>query len=330
MRAITYQVQTDTFSAQTLPMPEITSPNDVLIKVLAVGVNPVDAKINLWHSMVRNMSDSFVGGLDVSGEIVEVGGAVKEWKVGDRVLYHGDMRRHHGGFAEYAIHDARTLIAHPDVAPEIAAATPCAGWTAMQAVESRLHVAGRKNIFIAGGSGGVGSFAIQLARHAGCGQIITTCSAANHDFVRSLGATDVIDYQTQDIEARVMAITDDDGVDVALDCVGGDSDIDCANVLRYEGHLVELVRTVRPEAYRDAFMRGLIFHQLSLGAGHVNGEYGRKSIRLAGERFGRLLERGAVMVPRLSVIEFDELPQAIVAMRAQRTVGKVVAKIASA
>ncbi|MCV5262050.1 alcohol dehydrogenase catalytic domain-containing protein, partial [Escherichia coli] len=85
MRAITYQRDNDTFSLSELPTPKLETQFDVLVKVNAVGLNPVDAKIHYWSDMVTNMDNNFVGGLDVSGEIVSVGDAVVDWKVGDKV-----------------------------------------------------------------------------------------------------------------------------------------------------------------------------------------------------------------------------------------------------
>ena len=299
----------------------------MLVKVHAVGLNPVDAKVNLWHEMVDGMDDTFVGGLDVSGEIVAIGDKVSGWQVGDRVLYHGNMRRMSGGFAEYAIQDSRTLVAHPDVAPEVAAASPCAGWTAYRALVDKLNISTRKSIFIAGGSGGVGSFAIQLARFFGVETIITTSSAANHEFVRSLGATHVIDYKQEDVREQIMAITEGLGVEVSLDCVGGDNDILCASVLGFEGEMVELVRTTRATEYPGAFLQGLTFHQLSLGSGHVNGARGLQSIVEAGTSFSALLEAGNIKVGNLKVIALEAAGEALLSIRQQRTVGKVVVKI---
>ena len=273
------------------------------------------------------MDDTFVGGLDVSGEIVAIGDKVSGWQVGDRVLYHGNMRRMSGGFAEYAIQDSRTLVAHPDVAPEVAAASPCAGWTAYRALVENLNISTRKSIFIAGGSGGVGSFAIQLARFFGVETIITTSSAANHEFVRSLGATHVIDYKQEDVREQIMAITEGLGVEVSLDCVGGDNDILCASVLGFEGEMVELVRTTRATEYPGAFLQGLTFHQLSLGSGHVNGARGLQSIVEAGTSFSALLEAGNIKVGNLKVIALEAAGEALLSIRQQRTVGKVVVKI---
>ncbi|MFN1620445.1 zinc-binding dehydrogenase [Vibrio rotiferianus] len=327
MKAITYQKDQDTFTYTDIDTPALASGLDVLVKVHAVGLNPIDAKVNLWQEMVDGMDDTFVGGLDVSGEIVAIGDKVSGWLVGDRVLYHGNMRRMSGGFAEYAIQDSRTLVAHPDVAPEVAAASPCAGWTAYRALVDKLNISTRKSIFIAGGSGGVGSFAIQLARFFGVETIITTSSAANHEFVRSLGATHVIDYKQEDVREQIMAITEGLGVEVSLDCVGGDNDILCASVLGFEGEMVELVRTTRATEYPGAFLQGLTFHQLSLGSGHVNGARGLQSIVEAGTSFSALLEAGSIKVGNLKVIALEAAGEALLSIRQQRTVGKVVVKI---
>lgn len=325
MKATTYQTAKDSFTLTEIEEPRLLSKHDVLVRVHSVALNPVDTKVNYWHKMVTNMNDNFVGGLDVSGEIVEVGEAVVGWSIGDRVLYHGNMRRTNGGFAEYALQDARTLIAHPDVPSVVAAATPCAAWTAYRALVEKLDIVNRNSIFIAGGAGGVGSFALQLARHFGVQTIITTASKAKHEYVMSMGATHVIDYHTQDVISEVLELTDGEGVDVSLDCVGGENDGICAAVLGYEGQMVELVKVVSPEKYPDAFLKGLSFHQLSLGSGYAYGERGREGIVAAGEAVSSLLEQGKLTVPELEVIRFDQISEKLIAMRQQRTMGKIVA-----
>lgn len=327
MKAITYQKLSDTFSVSELPTPNLESEFDVLVRVVSVALNPVDAKINLWHGMVADMNDQFVGGLDVSGEIVSVGNRVENWQVGDRVLYHGNMRRAHGGFAEFAVQDSRTLVKHPAISPESAAAIPCAAWTAYRALVDKLHASNKESLLITGGSGGVGSFAIQIAKALGVKTIITTCSQANHEVVRQLGATHVIDYRNADVVAEIMALTQGQGVDIALDCVGGDNDKLAADVLAFEGEMVELVQVATPERYDNAFLKGLSFHQLSLGSGHVNGPKGMKTLVDAGNAVNALVESGDVVVPNLKVITLDEIGNALLDIRNQRTVGKVIAKI---
>lgn len=327
MRAMTYQLASDTFTLAQLAIPKVTEPYDVLIKVHAVALNPVDAKVNFWHSMATNMNDNFVGGLDVSGEVVALGDKVTEWKVGDKVLYHGNMRREHGGFAEYALQDARTLVPHPNTKPEIAAASPCAAWTAYRALVDKLDIKNKQSLFIAGGAGGVGSYALQLAKHFGVKTIITTASSGKHNYVKQLGATHVIDYHQQDVIEQVMAITNNQGVDAALDCVGGDNDVLCASVLGYEGEMVELVKTVEPSRYPNAFLKGLSFHQLSLGSGHVNGEKGRIGIVNAGQAVSQLIEQGVLKLPQLEIINLEQIGEKLLELREQRTQGKVVASI---
>lgn len=323
MKALTFDPATDTFTIRDLPVPQ-PGPGDVLVRVDACGLNPVDAKITRWKAMVPEMDASWTPGLDVSGQIAGLGPGVEGWSVGDRVLYHGDMLRPHGGLAEFAIHRAGTLIAHPPVAGILAAATPCAGWTAWRALHDKLRLGREHSFFVAGGSGGVGSFAIQIASGLGLRQIIATCSAKNHAYVRSLGATSAIDYRSGDVAARVREITDGWGVDRALDAVGPDEDLAVAEALAFEGEMVELVDDIRPNKYRDIFQRGLSFHQFSLGAGHRAGPQGEARIVRAGIACCRMLAAGQLAVPVLDSIPLDQAGARLTEIRSRRSIGKSV------
>ena len=282
MRALAWDPIRDRFHLVEEPLPH-PGPTDVLVRVEACGLNPVDAKIYQWRTMAPAMRAGWVVGLDVSGWVAAVGREVTGWKVGDRVLYHGDMMRPHGGLADFALHDHRALLKHPDLPAEVAAASPCAGWTAWRALVDKLDVRDKSSLLIAGGSGGVGSFAVQIARHLGVPQIIATSSAPIMAMSASLAR------QRSSTGARARCGRSDPGahrrrlgVAAALDTVGGDNDIFRADLLAFEGSMVELVGTVRPDAYRDAFMRALSFHQLSLGAGLRNGRAGLKRLLDAG------------------------------------------------
>lgn len=329
MRALIFDLETDQFRISNIPAP-IISDTDALIKVDACGLNPVDAKIGLWKPMVPNMDNSWIPGLDVSGHIVEIGSKVENFKVGDRVLCHGDMFRPNGGFADFTVQDGEALIPHPDLEAEIAAATPCAGWTAWRALNDKLRAHEHNSILITGGSGGVGGFATQIASYFNLEKIIVTCSSANHKYVTGLGATHVIDYKSEDVVARVLDITDQQGVSIGLDTVGPDNDILVANSLKFEGQMVELVDTVRPLKYQDVFMKGLSFHQLSLGAGHRNGISAKAVLKSAGQSFSSLIEQGKVKVPALKTVLLDQVGEALNDMLKQRTVGKIVLKIENA
>ena len=328
MKALTFDPRSDRWVLRELPVPAIGD-HDVLIRVHACGLNPVDAKIAHWKSMVPAMDNHWVAGLDVSGEIVQVGSSVVHWRVGDRVLTHGDMFRPHGGLAEYSVQDARTLIRHPGVTAELAAATPCSGWTAWRALHDKLRIGPGDTLLIAGGSGGVGTFAVQIARLAGVGMIVATTSTENADYVRSLGATRAVDYRTTDVIQAVHEISGGRGVTRGLDCVGGENARLVADSLGFEGEMVELVDVVEPVRYADAFMKGLSFHQLSLGSGHRSGEAGRATLIRAGTDFSAKLESGSLMVPRLRSITLDEAGATLIGMLDQRTVGKIVVRIVS-
>ncbi|QBY05943.1 dehydrogenase [Thalassotalea sp. HSM 43] len=324
MKAVTFDPHSDTFALSNIEIPKLQYETDVLLKTHACGLNPVDAKIHLWKAMVNDMSAQWVPGLDVVGEVVDVGSKVDKFKAGDMVLCHGNMLRAYGGFAEYCIQDSEVLLPLPAVDVAIAAATPCAGWTAWRALVDKLNVADRNSVLITGGAGGVGSFAVQLARYFQLDTIIATCLAKNAAFVSQLGATDVIDYQSDDVVARVKQITNQQGVDIGLDTVGADNDIIVANSLRFDGQMVEIVDVVRPDAYDNAFLMGLGFHQLSLGAGHGHGRLGKASIVFAGQQFSQLVEAGKIAVPSLASITIEQVPTALNDMLSQRTVGKIV------
>ena len=323
MKALTFNPAADSFLVREIPVPKIGA-HDVLVKVEACGLNPVDAKIHLWKTMVPVMNEFWTPGLDVSGRIVALGDAVRGWKVGDRVLYHGDMLRAHGGFAEYAVQDAAAMIALPHLSATLAAATPCAGWTAWRALNDRLQATAADSLLIAGGAGGVGGFAIQTAKLLGLKTIIATCSAKNSSYVSQLGATHTINYQEENVVGLVLAITEGLGVSIGLDAVGPDNDILVANALAFEGRMVELVDVVRPERYQDAFMKGLTFHQLNLGAGHRNGKAAKERMVAAGRAFSELVEQGHIKVPVLDTVSLDEVPSALREMLKQRTRGKIV------
>ena len=325
MRALTFDPSTDRWGMQSLPVPQAHG-HDVLIRVEACGLNPVDAKIALWKGAVPGMDSRWVAGLDVAGEVVAVGEDVAGWAVGDRVLTHGNMFRPHGGLAEFTVQDARTLVAHPEVVdPATAASTPCAGWTAWRALHDRLRLSADDTLLVAGGSGGVGGFALQIARDAGLRTVIATTSPRNAHYAASLGATHVIDYTTEDVVARVHEITGGAGVTKGLDTVGGENARLVADSLGFEGEMVELVDVVDATRFARAFDLGLGFHQLSLGSGHRNGTAGRQTLTRTGAAFSTALEQGRVAVPRLQRIGLDAAGDALTAMLDQRTAGKIAA-----
>jgi NADPH:quinone reductase-like Zn-dependent oxidoreductase len=201
-----------------VPAPKPGS-RQLLVRVRAAGLNPVDFKTRMGDVRLRLVQPyrlPVVLGNELAGEVMACGDEVQRFRAGDRVFARVDKDRM-GGFAEFAVveEDHAALIpASLDFAN--AAAVPLAGLTALQALRDELHVASGQRIFISGGAGGVGSFAIQIAKHLGA-QVATTASPRGEALVRQLGADMVVDY-TQERPASVLS-----GFDGAFDLIGGDT-----------------------------------------------------------------------------------------------------------
>ena len=213
-----------TLSVATLPVPK-PGAGEVLIKVRAAGVNPVD-----WKSAPRRVGS--VPGTDVAGVIDALGEGVTGWKIGEPVL---GFARQSGSYAEYAVIPVGSLARKPKALSfEQAAGVPIAAETAYRA----LHEAGKlqrgQTVLIHGAAGGVGSAAVQIAKAAGA-RVIGTASANNHEFLRSLGADQVIDYKTQKFEDVVR------NVDVVLNTADADTNTRSMAVVRKGGVLVSIV-----------------------------------------------------------------------------------------
>ena len=327
MKAVIYRPELDRFAVKTISEPKLETPFDVIVEVHAVGLNPVDAKINHWFGITEAGNRDMVGGLDVSGVIIAKGSMVSDWNIGDHVLYHGNMRRRQGGFAAFSVHDSRTLTRHPDISVIEAAASPCAGWTAYRALNDKLHLAGKSSIVIYGASGGVGSYALQLSRYFQLETIIAVCSEHNFDYATSLGATHCLDYRDQQLLTKVNTIVENHGIECALDCIGGPAQALTSSMLSFDGQLVELVSTIDSTQHQNTFDRGLTLHQLSLGAGHVNGEMGMKSITQAGIAMNTLLEQNIIASPQTTTVTLSDIPDILNQIRQGHSRGKYVAKL---
>lgn len=329
MKAITFHSKTNTFQIENIAIPEPDN-GEVLVKVKACGINPVDAKIINWKKMLGNaINSNWVVGLDVVGVIDKIGEDVIGWEIGDEVFYHGNMIKPHGGLAEYAIHKVNTLLKRPQELPVLeAAASPCAGWTAWRAIVEKLNVNKDDSVLIIGGSGGVGSYAIQIAKNVcHCKEIYAVTSSKNQEYVKSLGADHVICYDRVDVLKEIERFTGGTGVSKSFDCVGGDNDIIAANALTFNGHFLELTSAIRPEKYENIFMKNITFHQLALGAGHENGNEGQKTIVDAGIGLTTAIVQGKITSPKIVTVDFEGAIKTLENILEKRMVGKVVLKL---
>ncbi|MFI7502051.1 NADP-dependent oxidoreductase [Streptomyces sp. NPDC049687] len=214
-------------------------PDSVLVKVRAAAVNPVDWKCREGYlDGILDAVFPVVPGWDVAGVVVQPGPSVAEYAVGDEVVgYVREDFLSRGTFAEYVAAPVRTLARKPgNLTWEEAAGLPLAGLTAYQVLTKALRVRRGETVLVHAAAGGVGSIAVQLARHIGA-RVIGTASEANHDFVRSLGGEPVT--YGDGLAERVRGLAPE-GVDAAFDTVGGETLKVSAQLLAPEGRLVSI------------------------------------------------------------------------------------------
>ncbi|MFE6846189.1 NADP-dependent oxidoreductase [Streptomyces sp. NPDC057686] len=207
--------------------------NEILVRVHAAGVNPVDWKTRASGGLIAWGEVPMVG-WDVSGTVEAVGPGVTLYRAGDEVYGMPNFPRQAGGYAEYVVAPARHFARKPASLDHVqAAALPLAALTAWQALVDTAGVTAGQRVLVHAAAGGVGHLAVQIAKARGA-YVIGTASAAKHGVLRELGADEVIDYRTTDFED---AVTD---VDVVIDAVGGDHGQRSLKVLKPGGHLVTL------------------------------------------------------------------------------------------
>ncbi|MHA5023710.1 NADP-dependent oxidoreductase, partial [Streptomyces sp. SD35] len=232
---------------QEADVPEPTvGEHDVLVRVEAAGLNPLDEKIRAGEfKQILPYKLPLILGNDVAGTVIRVGTAVRGFKPGDEVYARPHQDRI-GTFAErIAIAEGDLALKPASISMEEAGSLPLAALTAWQALVERGKVRPGQKVLIHAGAGGVGSIAIQLAAHLGA-SVATTASASNADFVRALGADTVIDYRTQDFEQLLT------GYDLVLDSIGGETLEKSLRVLKPGGKAIGITGPPDPAFAREA------------------------------------------------------------------------------
>jgi len=215
---------------------------EVLVKVHAAGVNPVDWKIRNGMGGMYGLTLPTILGCEIAGTVEAVGSDVENFKPGDEVYGYNRARR--GGYAEYAIAEPNEIALKPESLDfENAAAVALGALTSWQAIFDLGNLTGGQRILITGASGGVGSMAVQLAKAKGA-YVIGTASGKNEEFIRSLGVDEFIDYTTTNFEDHVK------DVDVVFNTVGGETLDRTFHTLKKGGYLVSAV--VQPSEEKAA------------------------------------------------------------------------------
>ncbi|MDT0310422.1 zinc-binding dehydrogenase [Streptomyces sp. DSM 44917] len=314
----------DTLRLAELPTPE-PGPGQVRIRVEAAALNPVDYQVGGGGH--PDWSWPHVLGLDVAGTVDALGEGVGHVTLGQRVAYHGDLRRP-GGFAEYALAEADALAPVPEALDAAtAAALPCAGMTAYQCVVRRLHVTGEDTVLITGGAGGVGGYAVQLAALAGA-RVIATASARNAEHVRKLGADEVIDYRGEDVPARVRELTGGRGVDAVIDTVSSESATANLALLAHGGGLASVAGRPDQQAV-PAFTIAPSLHEIALGGAYSHGDTRARVdlSRMLSELFA--LTADGRLDPMLArTLTLEEVPAGLTELASRHVRGKLVLSFA--
>ncbi|WP_457105505.1 NADP-dependent oxidoreductase [Methylobacterium sp. P5_C11] len=316
-----------------MPEPAVGD-GDVLVAVAAAGLNPLDAKIRdgAFRPLLK-YRPPFVLGHDLAGTVVRVGRNVRRFKVGDEV-YARPRDGRIGALAErIAVDEADLALKPKTLSMAEAASIPLVGLTAWQAFVEVTQVKRGDKVLIHAGSGGVGTFAIQLAKHLGA-TVATTTSAGNADLVSSLGADLVVDYRRQDFE-KVLS-----GYDVVLASLDGATLRKSLDVLKPGGTLISISGPPDPAFARAAGLNAvlaLVMRLLSLGirrrAKAQGVDYAFLYMRANGAQLAEitaLVEAGIIRPVLDCVVPFAATDQALTDLEAGRSRGKVVVEMPSA
>ncbi|GAB3457191.1 NADP-dependent oxidoreductase [Insolitispirillum peregrinum] len=313
-----------------MPDPQMSA-NDVLVRIHATGLNPLDAKIRDGvFKLFLPYRPPFILGHDLAGTVVGVGDSVRRFKVGDEV--YARPRDHRiGTFAEMIAVDAADLALKPKtLSMTQAASIPLVGLTAWQALVEVGQLKPGQKVFIQAGSGGVGSFAIQLAKHLGA-TVATTTSAANTELVKSLGADVVIDYRTQDFEQLLS------GYDLVLNSQDDKTLAKSLTVLKPGGKLISIsgppdvafAKSLRLNLFLR-FVMWMLSRGLLKKARRRGIDYSFLFMRADGQQLGeitRLIEAGVIRPVIDGVFPFAQMAEALVRVEGGRARGKVVVSV---
>ncbi|MDH4421988.1 NADP-dependent oxidoreductase [Bacillus cereus] len=313
-----------------VPTPEINE-YEVLAEIHAASINPIDFKIRDGKvKMLLKYEMPLILGNDFSGVIVKVGAKVTRFKVGD-AIYARPRKNKIGTFAEYiAIHEDDIALKPKNLSFEEAASIPLVGLTSYQALHDIMHLQQGQKILIHAGSGGVGTFAIQLAKIMGA-TVTTTASEAGADLVKSLGADEMINYKTEQFEEVLK------DYDAVFDTIGGATLEKSFNIIKNGGNIVSV--SGMPNArfgkeFGSGFFKTLLFSLASkkltaLEKKH-NAQYSFLFMKPSGDQLriiANYIEAGKIKPIIDRIFPFEDAQKAMEHSESGRAKGKIIVKI---
>ena len=312
-----------------LPEPAVAD-NDVLVQIKAASINPIDWKMrDGMMRMILKQKFPLILGNDLSGVVTATGKNVSRFSIGDEVFARPD-KHSIGALAErIAVAEDEVAIKPPSLDFEHAAALPLVGLTSLQALTDHARLRAGQKVLIHAGAGGVGTFAIQYARHLGA-YIATTASVAKHELVKSLGADEVIDYRTEDF-SEVLA-----DFDVVFDTLGGSELKKSVKVLKPGGIIVSVSGPPGPEFAREwslslpmRWVVGLMSLGIRRRAKAADVTYRFFIMHASGEQLdtiSALVENGTLKPVVDRVFDFEHADEAIAYAEAGHATGKVIVR----
>ena len=249
------------FEERDVEKPQ-AGPGQVLVRVIAAGTNPIDAKLRA-AGVSMGLEAPTILGADESGIIEEVGPGVTDLSPGDEVYYTPEIfgPGSNGSYAEYNVAAASIVAKKPaSLSHEEAAAVPLAGGTAYEALIRRMQIKVGENVLIHGGAGGVGSFAIQIAKAAGA-RVFATAGTQNQETLKALGADVALDYTKEDLTEAVLGDSGGLGVDAVFDTAGGSTVIDSIQYTKPFGRIATILGTegdLTPFYFKNLTVHGVL------------------------------------------------------------------------
>lgn len=308
------------------PLPELTGPDDIRVRLCAAGVNPIDTKIRQRGPMLPEGLPAVLG-CDGAGVVEAVGEDVTRFKPGDEVWFcHGGLGGAAGNYAEYRVIDQQFVQARPRAVGMVeAAAAPLVLLTAWEALHDRARLAEGQRVLIHAGAGGVGHVAIQLARLAGARVCTTVSGPEKAALAHELGAEFCINYHDEDLVEAVMDWTEGQGVDIALDTVGPEVFRRTIPAMAHYGDLVTILDPGPELDLKEARLRNL---RLSLELMLTPMLYDLPRARLhQGQilrRCGDLIDRGDLRVHVSQTFALTEAAEAHRLLEQGHVTGKLV------
>ncbi|MBO4220856.1 zinc-binding dehydrogenase [Bradyrhizobium neotropicale] len=282
-------------------------PTEVLVRVKAAGINPVDVYTAQGKAYMRALSLPYIPGWDVAGIVEQVGYGTTRFKVGDEVFGMPWFPRAANAYAEYLVAPARHLALKPKrLSFEQAAALPLAGLTAWEMLVDVAMVGRGDKVLINGAAGGVGHIAVQIAKTRGA-HVVAVASGAKHGFLRELGADATIDYATGAVTDQV------EDVDVVIELVGGEVCLQMLKTLRRGGLLVSAQAAWAPQLKNEAEKLGVRTSWYLVEPNHVGLE-----------ALARMAEQGSLKVEVTASYPLENAVEALERVAERRSTGKVV------